>query len=228
MVLDSKSQNIINSILQFMKREADAGAPMIPLSKVQQRVSAATGISLRTINRIAKESREIEKGEKPSFSTPNKIRKNRKSKIPFLMGSNDSRSMYQQLAASMRGQPRGRSRFGGRPFRKGGLSRQARNQQKIEEYKQKKNSETVDILSKKLSSKLMPGVKTGDSGMDRLEAVNTLRCITLYVTTRDKYPTLQPAMKLVLHSEDLPVPKYPEVIALILILLTLKNKHAAT
>ncbi|KAF2905310.1 hypothetical protein ILUMI_00864 [Ignelater luminosus] len=63
-----------------MKREADAGAPMIPLSKVQQRVSAATGISLRTINRIAKEGREIEKGEKPSFSTPNKIRKNRKSK----------------------------------------------------------------------------------------------------------------------------------------------------
>ncbi|KAF2901785.1 hypothetical protein ILUMI_04401 [Ignelater luminosus] len=61
-------------------READAGAPMIPLSKVQQRVSAATGISLRTINRIAKEGREIEKGEKPSFSTPNKIRKNRKSK----------------------------------------------------------------------------------------------------------------------------------------------------
>ncbi|KAF2889374.1 hypothetical protein ILUMI_16799, partial [Ignelater luminosus] len=80
MVLDSKSRKIINSILQFMKREADAGAPMIPLSKVQQRVSAATGISLRTINRIAKECREIEKGEKPSFSTPNKIRKNRKSK----------------------------------------------------------------------------------------------------------------------------------------------------
>ncbi|KAF2881959.1 hypothetical protein ILUMI_24215, partial [Ignelater luminosus] len=48
---------------------------------VQQRVSAATGISLRTINRIAKECREIEKGEKPSFSTPNKIRKNRKSKV---------------------------------------------------------------------------------------------------------------------------------------------------
>ncbi|KAF2887413.1 hypothetical protein ILUMI_18760, partial [Ignelater luminosus] len=63
-----------------MKREADAGAPMIPLSTVQQRVSAATGISLRTINHIAKEGREIEKGEKPSFSTPNKIRKNRKSK----------------------------------------------------------------------------------------------------------------------------------------------------
>ncbi|KAF2894763.1 hypothetical protein ILUMI_11411 [Ignelater luminosus] len=49
--------------------------------QVQQRVSAATGISLRTINRIAKEGREIEKGEKPSFSTPNKIRKNRKSKV---------------------------------------------------------------------------------------------------------------------------------------------------
>ncbi|KAF2899783.1 hypothetical protein ILUMI_06404 [Ignelater luminosus] len=81
MVLDSKSRKIINSILQFMKREADAGAPMIPFSKVQQRVSAATGISLRTINRVAKEGREIEKGEKPSFSTPNKIRKNRKSKV---------------------------------------------------------------------------------------------------------------------------------------------------
>ncbi|KAF2879116.1 hypothetical protein ILUMI_27055 [Ignelater luminosus] len=67
----------------FMKREADAGAPMIPLSRVQQLVSAATGISLRIINRIAKEGREIEKGEKPSFSTPNKIRKNRKSKSFF-------------------------------------------------------------------------------------------------------------------------------------------------
>ncbi|KAF2903115.1 hypothetical protein ILUMI_03076 [Ignelater luminosus] len=77
----AKSRKIINSILQFMKREADAGAPMIPLSTVQQLVSAATGISLRTINRIAKEGREIEKGEKPSFSTPNKIRKNRKSKV---------------------------------------------------------------------------------------------------------------------------------------------------
>ncbi|KAF2881510.1 hypothetical protein ILUMI_24667 [Ignelater luminosus] len=76
MVLDSKSQKIINSIVQFMKREADAGAPIIPLSKVQQRVAAATGVGLRTITRISKEAKEIEKSEKPSFSTPNKKKEN--------------------------------------------------------------------------------------------------------------------------------------------------------
>jgi hypothetical protein len=51
------------------------------LAKVHERVTRATGVSDRTITRIAKEQRMISSEETCSFLTPNKKRKKQNSKI---------------------------------------------------------------------------------------------------------------------------------------------------
>ena len=79
--LSGQSREIISCVLQFMQNEAKKGVPVIPLAKVQERVAAATGISLRTVKTIAGESRKIECGGSTSFSTPKKKLKNRNKKI---------------------------------------------------------------------------------------------------------------------------------------------------
>ncbi|KAG5892193.1 hypothetical protein JTB14_012930 [Gonioctena quinquepunctata] len=62
-----------------MREEATKGALILPLAAVNERVKAATGVSLRTISRISLEGKNVEQGGVASFSTPNDKRPNRKS-----------------------------------------------------------------------------------------------------------------------------------------------------
>jgi hypothetical protein len=58
-----------------MTLEARENAPIIPLSKVIERVTAATGVSIRTLRRIKQEQKQVDNGERNEFNTPNKIKK---------------------------------------------------------------------------------------------------------------------------------------------------------
>jgi hypothetical protein len=80
-VSSGDSREIIANILEFMRQEAEAGTQLIPLAKVHELVARATGVSNRTITRIAKEKRMISSEETCSFSTPSKKRKKQNSKI---------------------------------------------------------------------------------------------------------------------------------------------------
>ncbi|XP_050299213.1 uncharacterized protein LOC126738106 [Anthonomus grandis grandis] len=80
-VLTGQSREIISNLLNFMQAEAVAGEVSIPLEKVQERVAAATGVSIRSIRRIKKEATLVTSGQSTSFSTPKRTNKNTKIKI---------------------------------------------------------------------------------------------------------------------------------------------------
>ena len=77
-VLHGQSREIVSNLLSFMKMEArralEENPPIIPLSQVHERVAAATGVSLRTIQRVASERKKVATGEKTCFETPSKTR----------------------------------------------------------------------------------------------------------------------------------------------------------
>ncbi|KAJ8947626.1 hypothetical protein NQ318_002638 [Aromia moschata] len=73
-VLSCQSREILSLVLQFMQSEARNGEPVIPLNKVQERVSAATGVSLSTVKRIRREATRIKENIQASFVTHNKKR----------------------------------------------------------------------------------------------------------------------------------------------------------
>lgn len=73
---------------------------------------------------------------------------------------------------------------GRRPRRGGGPSRQNFQKNRVSEFRSTQNKITEADLAEDLRRKLFPGVKNGQSAMERLDAVNTLRAITLTVTTR--------------------------------------------
>lgn len=70
--IHAQGREIIGSLLDFMRQEAAQGAPIIPFAKVQERVAAATGVSLRTIQTIAQEKKKIDKGQSSTFVSPKK------------------------------------------------------------------------------------------------------------------------------------------------------------
>lgn len=74
--------------------------------------------------------------------------------------------------------PRGGKR--GRPS----AGRKAYQDRRMDTHRAVKSKITEDQLSEELKKKLFPGVKDGQTAADRLEAVNTLKAITLCVTTR--------------------------------------------
>lgn len=78
---------------------------------------------------------------------------------------------------------RGR-RPSGRGPRRGGRGRQSYNNQRIEDHRATQSLITLNDLSEDLKKKLFPGVKDGHSAMERLEAVQTFKAITLCITTR--------------------------------------------
>ena len=55
-----------------MKREADNGSPLVPLSNFKARVLAATGIGETSYRKIQKEAQEIEEGTATGFLSPRK------------------------------------------------------------------------------------------------------------------------------------------------------------
>ncbi|KAJ4428617.1 hypothetical protein ANN_24661 [Periplaneta americana] len=70
--LHSQTREVVNNIHSFMKSEAASGDFLIPLKKVQERVSAATKVPERTIRKIIKEGKQCEE-EGTSFGTPGKV-----------------------------------------------------------------------------------------------------------------------------------------------------------
>lgn len=75
---------------------------------------------------------------------------------------------------------RGRGKGGRRPT--GG--RRVYNTTRMEDYRAKQSLITEAQLSEELKKKLFPGVKNEQTASERLEAVNTMKAITLCVTTR--------------------------------------------
>ena len=61
-VFSGQSREIISNVLKFMQAEATAGQVIISLPKVQERFSAATGVSMRSIGRNKKKTKEVEEG----------------------------------------------------------------------------------------------------------------------------------------------------------------------
>lgn len=70
--LHSQTREVVNNIHSFMKSEAASGDFLIPVKKVQERVSAATKVPERTIRKIIKEGKQCEE-EGTSFGTPGKV-----------------------------------------------------------------------------------------------------------------------------------------------------------
>ncbi|XP_050295550.1 uncharacterized protein LOC126735559 [Anthonomus grandis grandis] len=56
---------------------AGNGEEVIPLAKVQERVAAATGVSITNIRRIKNEAKLVDTGRTTTFLTPNKKRPDR-------------------------------------------------------------------------------------------------------------------------------------------------------
>ncbi|XP_046415809.1 uncharacterized protein LOC124177470 [Neodiprion fabricii] len=63
-------------------------------------------------------------------------------------------------------------------------SRGAYQKKRFSSHRTERNTETSNLLSDELRKKLYPGVKDEMSAMDRLEAYNTSKAITLTITTR--------------------------------------------
>ena len=50
-------------MIEFVTRERDQGAFLVPVGMLQKRVAAMTGVSERSVQRIASESRKVKRGE---------------------------------------------------------------------------------------------------------------------------------------------------------------------
>ncbi|KAG8265427.1 hypothetical protein J6590_095108 [Homalodisca vitripennis] len=72
-VKKTHTREIVSNVAKFMKAEADADRFLIDVKKVNARVSAATGVSERTVTRIKSERKKVEESG-TSFETPNKKR----------------------------------------------------------------------------------------------------------------------------------------------------------
>jgi transposase len=72
-----------------MTLEARENAPIIALSKVLERVTAATGVSIRTLRRIKQEKNQVDNGERNEFNTPNKKRPGRNRKKTIILDDAD-------------------------------------------------------------------------------------------------------------------------------------------
>lgn len=73
--LNGQTREVIANVIHFMQREAEANGPIKDFKKVQERVALDTGISVRSVQKIAHEMRAVEDGESSSFSTPGKKRR---------------------------------------------------------------------------------------------------------------------------------------------------------
>lgn len=93
--LNDQSLDLLRKLLDYMK-EKEQESEDIPsrLSKVNQRIADATGLSARTINRIIKERKDIDNGLKSGFSAP---LQNRKSSKPKTGINDDEKRMLRTI-----------------------------------------------------------------------------------------------------------------------------------
>lgn len=73
-VLRSQTREVVTNVLSFMESESRESRFIIDPKKVRERVSAACGVSKRTLTRLSAEKRKLEETN-TSFETPNKKRK---------------------------------------------------------------------------------------------------------------------------------------------------------
>jgi spore germination cell wall hydrolase CwlJ-like protein len=85
--LTGQSREIVSSLLQFMTLEARENTPIIALSKVLERVTAATGVSIRTLRK--QEKKQVDNGERNEFNTLNKKRPGRNRKKTIILNDAD-------------------------------------------------------------------------------------------------------------------------------------------
>lgn len=103
---------------------------------------------------------------------------------------NNGREQYRQAIADddidamrqvvqRRGQPQR-----GKSYTNRGRGRKNYNDSRVVEQRRQTSLITENDLAEELKNKLFPGVKTGQNALERLEALNTFKAITLTVTTR--------------------------------------------
>lgn len=61
--ITNQSREIINNMIEFVTEEHKEGAFLVPVGMLQKRVAAMTGVSERSIQRIASESRKVKRGK---------------------------------------------------------------------------------------------------------------------------------------------------------------------
>ena len=89
-------------------------------------------------------------------------------------------NMIRKQLAPFPGGPRGKQPAS-RP-RRG--ARRTYNEGRMESLRVARNAETMNAVSQELRKKLYAGVKDGMNAIERLEVLNTMKCITINVTTR--------------------------------------------
>lgn len=94
----------------------------------------------------------------------------------------DPRFMRDQLAKEVRGSNRPRGRGRGRRGR--GSKNIQRDQQRQDSFREAKSEFTASECQKSLTSRLMVGTKDAENALNAIEAVHTLKTITLCITTR--------------------------------------------
>jgi hypothetical protein len=71
-VVTAQTREVIANVLKFMKKEAENGAPVIPITNYKQRLKEATGASERIYKQVVKDMKLIEAGKITAFTSPNR------------------------------------------------------------------------------------------------------------------------------------------------------------
>jgi hypothetical protein len=58
-ILHSQTREVVWNVLKFMEQEAEQGSFTIPISKANERTEAATGVTVRTVQKIKSEGKSL-------------------------------------------------------------------------------------------------------------------------------------------------------------------------
>ncbi|XP_045782729.1 uncharacterized protein LOC123879180 isoform X1 [Maniola jurtina] len=93
-VIESDVREVVLNVKEFFMAEKEHGGPIIPFDRANDRVAAATGVSLRSVTRIIKEGRLAE-ASSSKIGTLGKKRKVRKDKL--VMNDSDLNVLRQKI-----------------------------------------------------------------------------------------------------------------------------------
>lgn len=71
--LSGQAREMLNNVIKYFEKEKLHQAPLVPLDKCIKRAAVATGVSIRTVERIRSEAKRKELSDQP-WSTPDKTR----------------------------------------------------------------------------------------------------------------------------------------------------------
>lgn len=78
--LSGQAREMLSNVIRFFEQEKLNQTPVIPLDKCVKRAAVATGVSMRTIERIRSEARQNAISDQP-WSTPDKKRNVKRNKL---------------------------------------------------------------------------------------------------------------------------------------------------